>query len=756
MPRLLSHLAPLSVVPLACMLACAFPGSLRAAPPPAPGSVSGAGPVVCEPVGSGPDADFGAGCALWLQMEVGGQGAMGKTPSWAGLNRARAELGRDDLRLSAAEAAPLAGMLGATHAAVGTLSGAGTSLTLTYQIVSLPAGTPVGAALTLSGTRDQIVAGLPGLAKTLAERLGAASPNVPASVGLSPAELETLAANRRGTLTDAQETALFALAARDPLAGLVVLSRRPDRTQAQENAAPRTLLSQAPDNPLVWEAVAGMNTKALISQAARLDALALRFPHNHLLDGAQVFRARATDDRKAEQKAASRMVADAPGAPNDWLRYAETLSNQADDVRHGRISAAMPPAEEAIVTALYPRQQTASMKATALDPTFTRAWLGLAEAATAAGDTVVADRALGKARTLSLPPHTIFDEAAAVVEWALQMYQPKWGGSPAKLAEFANFASEQDGQNDQVVQVFADSLGTLTQDAGVEGLDGKALQKKLLDAHLIRKRAAAVARPGDSRSHLALAKALWTSGDVPGALTEYRTACGLLPKSAVARFDLGYLLHYQLETQHYPGTYDEAITRLQEAVQIDPDYLKAYLELNYCLKNTGRFAEATQALKQALQLDPKSGPTYAALAEVQMRQKDYAEAIINYRKALSLGDYREPSYQNLITALGATGQYDAILETAQAELRLFPKGNSLTYDEVAAIYVEKKLWDRSIAASKAALALDGSDAWAHENLAEAYLGAGRLAEARTEWQTVLTLKDDDLKTTARGYLKKYP
>lgn len=712
--------------------------------------------MVCEPIGPGPDAEFGAGCALWLQMEVGGQGALGKTPPWDGLSRARSELGRDDLRLSTAEAAPLAGMLGATHAAVGTLSGAGPRLTLTYQIIKVPAGTPVGATLTISGTRDQIVAGLPGLAKTLAVRLGAASPNIPASVGLSPAELKLLASARRTALTDAKEATLSALAARSPLAGIIALVRRPDRTHAQEAAAARTLLSQAPANPLVWGAVAGVSTKILVSQAARLDSLALRFPHNHLLAGAQVFRASATDNRKAEQSAASRLVADAPRDPEGWLTYAMMLSDQADDIRHGRGFAALTPAEADTLGRLYPRWQTATAKATTLDPAFTNAWLGLAEAATFAGDSAVADKALNTAWTLSRASHASPGDAPAVISWALQMYQPKWGGSPARLAEFAQIASEQDERDDKTVLKFARTLGKLDKNIGVEGLDGKALQRKLLDAFLVHKRAAVAAHPSESWSHLALAKTLWATGDMAGTIAEYRTACSLPPDSAIARFDLGYLLHYQLETQGYPGTYDEAIARLQEAVRIDPDYLQAYLELDYCLKNTGRFAEATQALKQALRLDPKSGPTYAALAEVQIRQKDYAEAIINYRKALSLGDYREPSYQNLITALDATGQYDAILETAQAELRLFPKGNSLTYNEVAAVCLQKKLWDRAMTASQAAVALDGSDAWAHENLAEAYLGTGRLAEARTEWQTVLTLKDDALKTTAQGYLKKYP
>ena len=75
---------------------------------------------------------------------------------------------------------------------------------------------------------------------------------------------------------------------------------------------------------------------------------------------------------------------------------------------------------------------------------------------------------------------------------------------------------------------------------------------------------------------------------------------------------------------------------------------------------------------------------------------------------------------------------------------------------MANAYLIKKAWNQSLAMSNAALALDANDSLAHENLAEAYLGTGRIAEAQAEWRKVLTFNDARMKAEAEGYLKKYP
>ncbi len=152
----------------------------------------GAGIIVCEPAATGMDEQpltFTAGCARWLQFTVGGQGELGKTPLWTAIARAERELGRSDLRLTPDEAVKLCRITGATHAAIGTAAGTADHITLTYQLYALATKKPVGAALKVSGTKAQIVAALPDLARGLAQSLGVSAPRVPAHPDATAADL---------------------------------------------------------------------------------------------------------------------------------------------------------------------------------------------------------------------------------------------------------------------------------------------------------------------------------------------------------------------------------------------------------------------------------------------------------------------------------------------------------------------------------------------------------------------------------------
>lgn len=697
----------------------------------------GPGLAVGEPVTATGDPDgagFGAGCALWLQLAVGGQPQMGQTPLWEALARARTELGRADLQLSPADAPKLAAILGVTHVAVGALGGAEPHRTLTYRLLQAPAGTPVGAPMTLSGTRAQIAEGLPQLARTLARRLGVAAPAVPASTGLTADDLRLLGQIRgQDAPSDAQQARLDALAARSALAGLVNLSRGAAVTNARFNAATQTLLAQAGDNALVWGEIAGQKPLALLPHAAQLEALAARFPGNYNLAAAEVFRCRAVADHAAEFRAAQRVVADAPRSPDGWLTYASTLSSQADDLRQGRYFGALTPAEAATVMRLYPRWEGAARRATQLDPAFAKAWLRLATAATFNSDEAVADHALGTALALS-------KDKADVYAWALEMYQPKWDGDPAKLAEFVRLASADETlSSGEAVSVAKKLRSSGHADQGREVLRG----------FITRRRAFLAAHPDDGTKHWGLADALVAQGADGEALPEYQAAARLLPDSAAVRYDLG-------DARYSRGAYDEALAQMREAIRLDPDYPDAHFYLGYGLKHQGQYDEAQRELRTALRLNPALAKAYAALGAVAVLQNDLPGGIPNYQAAIRLGDYTRANYEQLIGALSATGHYDQVLATGAAALRVYVEGDAVAYDDMADACLHKKDWDNSLALSRATLALNADDPYAHANLAEAYLGQGHLADAQAEWRKVVALPDARTKAIAEGFLKKYP
>jgi tetratricopeptide (TPR) repeat protein len=101
-----------------------------------------------------------------------------------------------------------------------------------------------------------------------------------------------------------------------------------------------------------------------------------------------------------------------------------------------------------------------------------------------------------------------------------------------------------------------------------------------------------------------------------GLLLGFSVAFNLLASAehyAVARTDLGVdLLHL--------GKTQEAITQLQQAVRLDPDYVEAHYNLGVVLEQTGNIQEAIGHYEQALRLEPDLTEVRNALARLHAGQ----------------------------------------------------------------------------------------------------------------------------------------
>jgi tetratricopeptide (TPR) repeat protein len=71
---------------------------------------------------------------------------------------------------------------------------------------------------------------------------------------------------------------------------------------------------------------------------------------------------------------------------------------------------------------------------------------------------------------------------------------------------------------------------------------------------------------------------------------------------------------------------DEAITQLEKAIRIYPDFFQAQLLLGKIHMDENQWTKAEDALRLAMKIDPKSVVAMTSLGEVYRRQKKYAEA----------------------------------------------------------------------------------------------------------------------------------
>ena len=709
------------------------------------GAAGAVGLIVCDPIcGASGLQVFGAGCGRWLDLVAAGQPELGRTPLWETRARAQQEMGRTDFCLAPAQAVALAAISGATHAACGTLDGTPAHCTLTYRLYALPSGKAIGSPLSQTGSEAQVLAALPGMAKALDTQLGVHAPRVPVSVALSPAQfVQVQAISRQPDASDADLLALARLSARSPLAGMALLDTRASDDQVLLTGMVKTLRTQLPANTLAVAHVGSQEPGALRPYAAPLQALFARYPASALLAHTEAWVQRVWGTRAGEWKASRRATLDAPGEPDAWLSLGYTLGNIAQDLRQSRLAGDISPTDWASLNRLYPQQEAADRQATMLDPRDGHAWYRLAEAATFAGDRARAGGALGRALALSA-------ERADAYEWGLQMYQPKWGGDPAALSSLAARAAAQPWDSSEAATGIAESLKSA-------GFTDQASQ--VLSGFIAREHARAAKAPSDALVHWSLAAALAaqdTSPSLREASLEYRTAEHLMPNAPAIH-------HWLADVLDRRGRTNEAIAEYRLAVGIDPFDAQTHLGLGYDLKHEHQFPEALAELRLAMRLDPRSAATHSAVGDLLSMQRQYKPAAAEYREAIRMAFYSLNAWMRLPSALDQCGQYDQSLQVGREADRLLteqeqanaetegPLHNTLSDD-----YLHKKAWDKSIAESGVSLKYNSNDAWAHENLAEAYLGQGRKSEARAEWERTIALGDPQITPVARKLLAAHP
>ena len=715
------------------------------APAVAPHGTAAAGLIVCDPLPASPSlAAFGDGCGRWLDLVTAGQPELGRTPLWEARARAQQEMGRKDLHLTPTQAAALAGITGATHAAFGTIGGTPAHCSLTYRLYDLRGRRPVGPSVTQYGSEAEVLTALPAVARALDAQLGVLVPRIPASVALSPAELtEVEAISAESHIPDPDLVTLAHLSARSPLAGMYYLTSRASYDQVLLGGMVKSLLARLPGNALVLGHIGYAEPAALRPYAAQTAALIAHFPTSALFAHTQVWEQREWGTRAGEYAAALRATADAPGDPETWLSLGATIGNVAEDLRQGRFAGDMSPAEWASLNLLYPRWEGAMLRATALDPRDGHAWLKLTEAATFVGDGAHATDAFRRALVLDRDKEEVYWEG-------LQFYQPKWSDDPAALGRIAALATAQTWNSASDAAEIADDLTSA----------GQAVQSaQVLSNCIVTQRAVVAKYPTDALAHWNLAEALAAQAAIPSlreASLEYRVAEHLMPRSPAIHAGLAGVLDRRNRTT-------EAIAEYRQAVALDPFDAGDHASLGRDLKHAGLFPAALTELRRSMRLDPHNADAHSSLGDLLYMQHQYRPAVAEYREAIRMDFYSMDAWLALPGALDQCGQYDASLRAGRETDHLLAEQEQMNaetepplHDTMADDCLHKKAWAKSLIESQVSLKYNTNDACAHENLAEAYIGQGRKADAHAEWQRAIALGDPVITPVARKLLAAHP
>jgi tetratricopeptide (TPR) repeat protein len=280
----------------------------------------------------------------------------------------------------------------------------------------------------------------------------------------------------------------------------------------------------------------------------------------------------------------------------------------------------------------------------------------------------------------------------------------------------------------------------------------------LLEARLgrhdaaVRLLAAAVRlAPGSAPARLALADALFDSGDMEGAAREYSpltTGAG----APHAHYGVGRILVEK-------GEREAAIRELEAAVSLFPEFGAAWYTEGMALRGLGRMEEAQEALERAQQFgaawpaveDPvltrvramrEDAGTHVDRGLSLQRQSDFARAIAEYEAALAIDPQSVPAHVNLIALYGRRQDWERAESYYRALERLGPVPAEAHYNFGICLAAERKSADAADLFRKA-LAVNPHHAGALSALGQLAEVEGRVDEAEASYRKALAENPGD-------------
>lgn len=118
--------------------------------------------------------------------------------------------------------------------------------------------------------------------------------------------------------------------------------------------------------------------------------------------------------------------------------------------------------------------------------------------------------------------------------------------------------------------------------------------------------------------------------DMTEAMNWYQKTLSINSMERKGNFGMGYCLNST-------GKYNEAIIYLKKAIEKEPDYVAAHVELGYSFYKTGMNTDAISYLNKAIALNPKNENSryYLTLIYVDQKNKEKAQKAVDELKSLS-------------------------------------------------------------------------------------------------------------------------
>ncbi|MCL6519808.1 MAG: tetratricopeptide repeat protein [Armatimonadetes bacterium] len=184
------------------------------------------------------------------------------------------------------------------------------------------------------------------------------------------------------------------------------------------------------------------------------------------------------------------------------------------------------------------------------------------------------------------------------------------------------------------------------------------------------------------------------------------------------------------------GDVKEAEKRLEEALEVDPDFAYAHVNLGTALAMQGRMEEAANHFLEALRIYPSSVEAHSNLGSILAMQGKFDEALRHFAEAAHLNPNSAEVLNNLGNVLAKLGDLNGAAESYSKALKINPRF-SQAHASLGNILMQQGRINEAIEHFESALEANPDDITIHYKLANLLLRLRRFDEAIKHYREIL-------------------
>ena len=220
-------------------------------------------------------------------------------------------------------------------------------------------------------------------------------------------------------------------------------------------------------------------------------------------------------------------------------------------------------------------------------------------------------------------------------------------------------------------------------------------------------------------------------GEIDFAIGNFTRAIELNPQYARAYHSRGIAYKHK-------GEHDLAIDDFTHAIELNPRFAAAYHERGFVHDDKGEYDLAIADCDAALSINPQSFASYHNRGIARYHKGDYDQTIADCDAALSINPQLANAYINRGAARYHKGDYDRAIDDCNAALSINSQLDE-AYNNRGNAYCNKGDYDQAIADYNAALRINPHDADAYNNRGNAYGNKGEYDLAIADYNTALNI-----------------